>query len=118
MNDPDATSALERIAVLMSASAARIGTSGVFMCRTTVVGAGVSMLVMGDRLERATAAVAGSRIRFSDALTSVESKPAPLWNLTFLRSWKVSVCAPSENFHEVARSGTMSRLDVSWTSVP
>jgi hypothetical protein len=58
------------------------------------------------------------RIRLSDAATSADLKGVPSWNRTFGRRVSVSVCESLENFHLVARPGTMSRFELSWTSVP
>src|SRR4029077_20877813 len=106
-------SALERIAVLRSASAARIGTSGSARWSTTVSGLGVVMLWISAMFERATAAVAGLRMRFNDAATSADVNGVPFWNFTFGRRLNVSVCELSVNFHDVARRGTILSFESS-----
>ena len=66
---------------------------------------GVSTLVMSLRLDAATAAVFGSRIRPIDALTSAEVNGSPSCQVTPVRRLKVIVLPSAEVSHLAARDG-------------
>ncbi|MNL42819.1 hypothetical protein D3C87_1653000 [compost metagenome] len=96
-------------AALMPAMATRIGTSAVERLKTTVSASGVSMLAIERKFERATAAVASSRMRSNEAFTSAEVTWAPLVNLALGSSLKVSVLASAENSQLEAMAGMTLR---------
>ena len=68
--------------------------------------------------ERAAAFVAGSRIRFSDALTSSASNVEPSWNLTPLRNFKRSSVESALNPQETAKPPRISSFGPSSTKLP
>src|ERR1700693_6156549 len=88
---PAAMSFALRIAVLSSAMAVTTATLGELKWRMTVFASGVSTLLIRAMLERATAAVLGSRILVSVAATSAELNGVPSWNLTPVRRFRVTV---------------------------
>lgn len=67
--------------------------------------------------EAEASAVFGFLARLSEATTFADVNFEPSWNVTFLRSWSVSVRLPLLNFQLVARSGVISSLALYWTRV-